>query len=241
MNKTSLSLTVGQTNTLIASFQPDGATGSITWSSNKTSVATVNSSGMVTAIGEGTATITAKYSETIKATCTVTVTPSGGQGGQTGDYIKVASYDFSTGNTLDTEYTDASSLKSRFSSSASSSNDLSDIVTNLSNVSKVYAGYKTNTANYLNFGIKFGSSSNNGVFTLSLSQQVVRVVVNAAGWGSTDSLTIGDASAQTPGVAYNGSNPIKTLTFDITASNSITFTFAKRGFIQSIDFYMYQV
>ena len=92
LNKTSLSLTVGQTNTLIASFQPDGASGSITWSSNRTSVATVNSSGKVTAIGEGTATITAKYSDTIKATCTVTVT-SGGGGSTTESLEKASSID----------------------------------------------------------------------------------------------------------------------------------------------------
>ena len=234
LNKTSLSLTVGQTNTLTASFQPDGASGSITWSSNRTSVATVNSSGKVTAVGEGTATITAKYSESVKATCTVTVTSSGGQSGQTGEYEKVASYNFATGNTSSTDELSTSTLKTRFNNSTVSGQGLSDIVTNVTSVSKVYAGY----TGYLSYGIKFGSSSNNGLFTLSLSQQVVRVVVNAAGWSSTDYLTVGDASAQTPGVAYNGTNSIKELTFDITASNSITFTFAKRGFIQSIDFYI---
>jgi uncharacterized protein (TIGR02145 family) len=47
----------------------------VTWSSDNTDVAAVNSSGKVTAIAEGTATITAK-SGSHKATCTVTVIPN---------------------------------------------------------------------------------------------------------------------------------------------------------------------
>ncbi len=47
--------------------------GSITWSSSNTSVATVNSSGTVTGVASGTAVITATSSKGAKATCTVTV------------------------------------------------------------------------------------------------------------------------------------------------------------------------
>ena len=90
LNTNSLSLTVGATSTLTATLQPDGATGSISWLTSNSNVATV-SNGVVTAVGAGTATITAKYSDSAKAQCAVTVTSSGGQGGQTGDYIKVAS------------------------------------------------------------------------------------------------------------------------------------------------------
>lgn len=81
LNNTSLSMYVGDTETLVATVSPPTATTKdVTWSSNKTSVATVSSSGVVTAKTAGTATITVKTVDGNKtATCTVTVTekPSG--------------------------------------------------------------------------------------------------------------------------------------------------------------------
>ena len=75
LNKTSLSLEVGGTSTLTATVAPSNATDkTVTWKSNKTSVATVSSSGKVTAVAEGTATITATTVNNKTATCTVTVT-----------------------------------------------------------------------------------------------------------------------------------------------------------------------
>ncbi len=74
LNKSALQLLVGKTETLTARLEPENATGTITWSSNKESVATVNQNGKVTAVAKGTATITATLSGTDKkATCTVTV------------------------------------------------------------------------------------------------------------------------------------------------------------------------
>ena len=59
LNKTSLSLTVGDTESLTATVLPSNATDkSVTWSSSKTSVATVSSSGVVTAKAVGTTAIT---------------------------------------------------------------------------------------------------------------------------------------------------------------------------------------
>ena len=72
LNKTALTLTEGDSETLTATVNPDNATDkTVTWSSSKTSVATVDN-GKITAIAEGTATITAKAGEKT-ATCTVTV------------------------------------------------------------------------------------------------------------------------------------------------------------------------
>ena len=75
INKTSLTMTEGETQTLTATVKPDNATDkSVTWSSNNTSVATVSSSGVVTAIKTGSATITVKTNNGGKtATCAVTV------------------------------------------------------------------------------------------------------------------------------------------------------------------------
>jgi uncharacterized repeat protein (TIGR02543 family) len=76
INKTSISLAIGKTETLIPTVTPTNATNkNVTWSSDKTSVATVGvETGIVTAIGAGTATITVTTADgSYKATCTVTV------------------------------------------------------------------------------------------------------------------------------------------------------------------------
>lgn len=69
LDKTSLSLVVGDEVTLNATVKPDDATDkTVTWSSSDSSIATVDANGKVTAMKEGTATITAKAGEA-KATC----------------------------------------------------------------------------------------------------------------------------------------------------------------------------
>ena len=74
LNVTTLNLTVGDTQVLTTSFVPEETTErNVTWSSDKESVAKVDANGTVTAIGVGTATITAISENGLKATCTVTV------------------------------------------------------------------------------------------------------------------------------------------------------------------------
>ena len=72
LNKTELTLNVGDEETLTATVAPDDATDkTVTWSSDNTAVATV-ANGKVTAVSAGTATITAKAGGK-SATCAVTV------------------------------------------------------------------------------------------------------------------------------------------------------------------------
>ena len=71
-NTNSATIDVGEMTTLILTKTPSNATNPITWSSSKTSVATVTNNGVVTGVGAGTATITASYGN-ISATCTITV------------------------------------------------------------------------------------------------------------------------------------------------------------------------
>lgn len=82
INKTSTTLNVGATETLSVTRTPASVSyPTISWSSSNTSVATVNASGVVTAVGNGTATITAKTTDgtNISKTCSVTVqTPVSG-------------------------------------------------------------------------------------------------------------------------------------------------------------------
>ncbi len=91
LNRTSTSLysnTTSNTVTLTATVAPANATDkTVTWQSNQTSVATVDANGKVTAVGNGTATITGKTTDGgHTASCTVTVTTyTSGSGGYNGD------------------------------------------------------------------------------------------------------------------------------------------------------------
>jgi hypothetical protein len=72
LDKTEATLDMGNTLTLVPSFTPAYMSADITWQTSDDTKATV-SSGVVTPVAPGNVTITAKVSETIKATCAVTV------------------------------------------------------------------------------------------------------------------------------------------------------------------------
>jgi uncharacterized repeat protein (TIGR01451 family) len=74
MNKSSMNLIAEDSGQLIATT-PAGA--QVTWTSSAPSIATVDSTGKVTGVKEGTCTITAITSDGLTAICTVTVTPKG--------------------------------------------------------------------------------------------------------------------------------------------------------------------
>jgi uncharacterized protein YjdB len=100
---TSQSLSVGQTVQLTAtgttghgSNHPSttqDVTATATWNSSSPAVASVNSTGLVTALTAGTTTITASmsgYTGTIAASATITVTGSSGTGGASGTVTSLA-------------------------------------------------------------------------------------------------------------------------------------------------------
>lgn len=73
LSKTEMALFVGKSETLTATISPENATyPTVTWKSSDEAIATVDESGKVVAVAEGTATITATADEK-EATCTVTV------------------------------------------------------------------------------------------------------------------------------------------------------------------------
>ena len=76
VNPTNKSVKVGENFTINATVSPSNATNkSVTWKSDKPAIASVSSTGVVTALSKGTATITATTVDGQKtATCTVTVT-----------------------------------------------------------------------------------------------------------------------------------------------------------------------
>ena len=73
LDKTSISIKEGETALLVATVKPDNATDkTIIWTSSNEEVATVDSNGKVSAIREGSTTITAKAGN-VRATCSVLV------------------------------------------------------------------------------------------------------------------------------------------------------------------------
>ena len=75
LDKTELTLTEGETETLTATVKPDNADNrKVTWSSDKTEIATVDGAGKVTAVKAGEAVVTVTTEDGGKtATCKVTV------------------------------------------------------------------------------------------------------------------------------------------------------------------------
>lgn len=73
LNVEQATIGIGDIITLDGVMKPVNSTDSIKWSSSNKKVATVNKYGVVTAVGEGKATITAKTSSKKKAACKVTV------------------------------------------------------------------------------------------------------------------------------------------------------------------------
>ncbi|NSB30235.1 Ig-like domain-containing protein [Clostridium saccharoperbutylacetonicum] len=72
LDKSALNLTEGYSQQISATTTPAGE--QVTWSSSDPSIASVDSTGKVTGVKEGTCTITATTADGLTATCTVTVT-----------------------------------------------------------------------------------------------------------------------------------------------------------------------
>jgi|GEM_PF-3387852 len=74
LNESSHTLIVSGTDQLVATIDPPNANQNVTWASSDPSVATVNSSGLVTAVAPGSATITVTAADTTNGTKTATDT-----------------------------------------------------------------------------------------------------------------------------------------------------------------------
>jgi len=89
LDKSVVTIAVGETATLTATVNPEGAA-VVTWESENPAVATVND-GVVTAVAEGTSLIVAKAGEK-KATCFVTVGKAGGDDDEFAQLLKGSDY-----------------------------------------------------------------------------------------------------------------------------------------------------
>lgn len=128
INQSSISISGANTSQLVATTTPAG--GAVTWASSNPAVATVSNNGLVTGVGNGTATITASCGGK-KATCSVTVSGFATLTGITATYtqsgtvyntdsldslksdlVVVATYSDSTTRTLsDSDYTLSGTLE----------------------------------------------------------------------------------------------------------------------------------
>lgn len=102
LNKTTLPLTVGDTESLTATVAPtDASNKAVTWKSNKESVATVDANGKVTAVAAGEATITVTTTDgSFTATCTVTVSKVAGSISYATQTVEKTTSDAAFTNTL---------------------------------------------------------------------------------------------------------------------------------------------
>lgn len=114
LNKTSLRMKPGTTETLVATSPAMDPVAS--WTSSDTSVATVSSTGVVTAVADGTTTITVTTEAGYKATCTVTVSNKTQKtGSATFNYSN-----FSTGSNVSATVSNISTTISNISALSSS-------------------------------------------------------------------------------------------------------------------------
>lgn len=183
-------------------------------------------------VAEGTVKVVAKSGDITSEPITITVEKKeeGQGGGQQSETIK-ATYNFADKGPSTKELSTDTFTKLFTDSLTAGTN----IVSSVTSTSKVYGYYNDE---YKSFGIKTGTSSANGTFTLSLSDSTInKVVITGYGWTANDTVAVGSSAAQKFGVAYNTANvkPVE-LTYQVTAAETLAFTCAKRVFITSISF-----
>lgn len=220
LNKTSLSLTVGGSQSLSATVSPSNASDkSVSWKSSDTSVATVDGSGNVKAVKAGTATITVTTKDGSKtATCKVTVTAAAPTVSIVLDQTSITIATGSTYKLNATVYGDVSN-KNVIWSTNSPSYVTVDQATGV--VTAVKAGSAT---------IRATSEANSKVYKqCEVTVQDPYVIVS----GFKKSIKVGE-SYTVSGTVYPENNPIKTVTW--RSSDPSVATINSSGKITAVGF-----
>ena len=147
LNSDDFSLYVGKGKTLSAIITPDDATNkNVTWSSSNSTVASVNTSGYVTAKKIGTATITAKTKDgsNLTASCTVTVNGATGISLNNNDVVLLPGMTQSlrvtlTPSEIDYSFVSWSSSNSSVATVAKNSNGWATVTAQGCGTAKIYA------------------------------------------------------------------------------------------------------
>lgn len=220
LNKTSLSLTVGESQSLSATVSPSNASDkSVSWKSSDTSVATVDGSGNVKAVKAGTATITVTTKDGSKtATCKVTVTAAAPTVSIVLDQTSITIATGSTYKLNATVYGDVSNKNVIWSTNSPSYVKV-DQATGV--VTAVKAGSAT---------IRATSEANSKVYKqCEVTVQDPYVIVS----GFKKSIKVGD-SYTVSGTVYPENNPIKTVTW--RSSDPSVATINSSGKITAVGF-----
>ena len=229
LDVTSKELEAGEQLQLTATLSPAGATGTVAWSSSAEGVATVDQTGKVTAVAAGTATITAKVSDSVKATCAITV--------------KAAPQLEPLAEAVTLSYTGLTAKGSEISADDA----LTKVGQGNSHVkavelTKIYDGNASggayaNTAGFL----KTGTSSVAGKIKLTLDGLANKVEILCHDFNKksdsypTNSNTFAVNNSATQLAPYNETATFETLTFELAeASKTITIDINKRAYIKEI-------
>ena len=206
LDKSTASIEVGQTTTLVATTTPNNA--QVTWLSSDEDVATVLN-GVVTGVSAGTAIITAQLSDSVKAQCTVTVTNNGGGGDQSPLAVatSIAAGDtvYLTANAVGMQYNGPSSTSTVYGFGA--------LFDEKPDVSKYALEVKTgiNAGTYA-FMIKEGSNANKYLsWTAGNSLKTGTSIDLNSSWtvsiDSNGNATIANSADQTRVIWWNVSSP----------------------------------
>ena len=202
LNKTSVSLLEGETASVSATVKPDNATNKgVTWTTSDASVATV-SGGTIKGVGKGTATITAKTSNNLTATVSVTVKENTNIVKPTGVTITPATLSLTAGETGTLTATVAPSNATDKSVTWTSSNAAVATVSN-GTVTAVAAGSATITATT--------SNGKTATATVSVEGKSMTYIENGvyfekpSDWGNTINIYMYDGGSNTTiGSAWPG-------------------------------------
>jgi len=215
MSPTTASVAVGSTQQLTATIAPANATNqNVTWTSSNTAVATVGASGIVTAVGAGTATITVTTADGSKtATCAITAATVA----VTGVTMSPTTASINTGGTQQLTATIAPANASNQSVTWTSSNTAIATVSATGLVTAVAAGTATITVKTAD-----GSKTATCAVTVTAAPTFTVYFYPPAGWGSSIKIYWWDA--QPSGVLADGTWPGVNMTNDGNGWWSYTFT-----------------
>ena len=221
LNKSTLALSIGGSETLTATVSPtDALNKTVEWTSSNSAVATVSTAGTVTAVNAGTCTVTATTEDgNFKATCTVTVTdPSALTKTGTNEWTLAAmpAYDIEM---LAEYYTDLLE-----------SNDGSWLASNNGQVADLWLGRTLQPGSYNTLALPFSMTIADFKAATGDNAILVKQLTAASVTGTTLNLTFSDAESITANTPYlvklSGSAPVTLQGFDLvtvsTADGTVT-------------------
>mgnify|MGYP002786896427 CR=1 FL=1 len=241
VSPTSVTLNNGQTSQLTATVLPANATNkTVTWSSSNNLIASVNSSGLVTANGAGTATVTATTADgSFTATASITVNASGGGGGSTAGVLAAWEFAGSGGqNNLaaTSKMTQISSATASIAAGLTPINYLSNGLTatnsNATSLSAAISGNK-----YFSFTVNPASGQNYTVDKIEIipvSQGFTRtfsLLSSRNGFTTSNVIAVYTANAE-----FNGSK----ITLNISGHTNLTTSTEFRVYVHSTSTNIYE-